>query len=204
MSPLRRDRALGQGLQIAVGHPTNDGRRNRPRARIAGRREGGRSDVARRNSGSAGADGGFWVEQRVKVVPPLLRNNRYSVLAIEDDCSDSDTKPESAAAHLPTVSANASLPGSPRPPRFRKNWEQRLTKDLRINVVDSTAASISIPIALRLSGKELEIRTKALVDTGANGDFIDAITFGGKRFRRDSYLSRRKSSMWTDRLMTRG
>ena len=79
--------------------------------------------------------------------------------------STEDTPPPTKPAVSPPTSATPLLTRRP-------NWEKCIDH-LAINSLKPTPTAILLPIDLRASTTLISVRTKALVDTGASGDFID-------------------------------
>jgi len=99
----------------------------------------------------------------VSRAPPLLSNNRFSVLEITEpkvveDAQELDT---------PTLP-----PTEPRKLRWPK-WEKQIKRKLVIRSLELAAKCIMLPIHLKTTNTMEETSTEAMVDTGATGDFID-------------------------------
>ena len=103
----------------------------------------------------------------MKATPSLACSNRFSVLEIDND---DNSEP------IPTVKA---VPEPPEPPERlfpRKKWEKtRLPRYFVISSSDepSSSNSLDLDVELRTTDTGVEIRTRALVDSGATGSFID-------------------------------
>lgn len=102
----------------------------------------------------------------MKVTPSLACRNRFSVLQVDND---DNSEP------IPTVKA---VPITPEPPERlfpRRKWEKtRLPRHFVISSSETPSPnSIDLDIELRTTDTGAEIRTKALVDSGATGSFID-------------------------------
>jgi len=99
----------------------------------------------------------------VSRVPPLLSNNRFSVLEITKPKVDEDAQEPDTPALPPT---------EPRKPRWPK-WEKWMKRKLVIRSLELDAKCIMLPIHLKTTDTMEETSMEAMVDTGATGDFIN-------------------------------
>ena len=98
--------------------------------------------------------------------PPLASYNRFSVLEVEESENDDFTSPIEV------------VPKPPQPtpkPLFRRNWERRRLPAHYVLSANSNAprTSLDLNIELQMTDDGKRIATKALVDSGATGSFID-------------------------------
>jgi len=98
----------------------------------------------------------------VSRVPPLLSNNRFSVLEITEPKVDEDAQEPDTLA----------LPLTERKPHWPK-WEKRIKRKLVIRSLELDAKCIMLLIHLKTTDTMEETSMEAMVDTGATGDFID-------------------------------
>ena len=103
--------------------------------------------------------------QPAKSAPRLLLVNRFAVLDIEEVNTD---------IHEPidTPSLSPSAPDRTVQPQKPK-WEKRLLKRLSINILDTRGTSIILPIEVSTTDTSEVHSIKALLDSGATGNFID-------------------------------
>ena len=95
--------------------------------------------------------------------PPLLSNNRFSVLEITKLKIDEDAQEPDTPALPPT---------EPRKLR-RPKWEKWIKRKLVICSLKLDAKCIMLPIHLKTTDSMEETSMEAMVDNGASGDFID-------------------------------
>lgn len=105
----------------------------------------------------------------MKVTPSLACSNRFSVLEVDK---------QEILPPITTVKAVPKPPDRPEQLFPRPKWEKtRLPRHFVISSSDnpepSSANSLDLDIELRTTDTGSEIRTRALVDSGATGSFID-------------------------------
>jgi len=100
-----------------------------------------------------------------KSAPRSLLANRFAVLDVEEVntevCEPIDAPPLSPSAPVRTV-----LPQRPK-------WEKRLPKQLFANTLNAHGTSIILPIEIGTTDTSKVHSVKALLDSGATGNFID-------------------------------
>ena len=100
-----------------------------------------------------------------KSVPRSLLVNRFAVLDVEEVntevCEPIDAPPLSLSALVGTA-----LPQRPK-------WEKRLPKRLSANTLDACKTSIILPVEIGTTDTSEVHSVKALLDSGATGNFID-------------------------------
>ena len=98
-----------------------------------------------------------------KSAPRSLLVNRFAVLNVEeantDICEPIDAPPSSAPVRT-------ALPRRPK-------WEKRLPRQLSANTLDAHRTSIVLPIEIGTTDTSEVHSVKALLDSGATGNFID-------------------------------
>ena len=98
-----------------------------------------------------------------KSAPRSLLVNRFAVLNVEevntDICEPIDAPPSSAPVRT-------ALPRRPK-------WEKRLPRQLSANTLDARGTSIILPIEIGTTDTSEVHSVKALLDSGATGNFID-------------------------------
>jgi len=92
----------------------------------------------------------------VSCAPPLLSNNRFSVLEITKPEIDEDAQ-ESDTPALP--------PTKPHKP-CRPKWEKWIKRKLVIHSLELDAKCIMLPIHLKMTDTMEEMSTEAMVYTG--------------------------------------
>ena len=106
---------------------------------------------------------GFCLARPAKSAPRSLLVNRFAVLDIEEDntdtCEPIDTPPPSALVRTAL---------SQRP-----KWEKRLPRRLSANTLDARRTFIILPIEIGTTDTSEVHSVKALLDSGATGNFID-------------------------------
>ena len=107
--------------------------------------------------------GGFCLARPAKSAPRSLLVNRFAVLDVEevntDTCEPIDAPPSSALVRT-------ALPRRPK-------WEKRLPRRLSANTLDAHGMSIILPIEIGTTDTSEVHSVKALLDSGAIGNFID-------------------------------
>jgi len=98
-------------------------------------------------------------------VPRSLVVNRFAVLDVEEVNTDI-SKP------IDAPSLSSSAPDRTTQPRKPK-WEKRLPKRLSVNILDTRGTSIILPIEVSTTDTSEVHSVKALLDSGATGNFID-------------------------------
>ena len=109
--------------------------------------------------------GGFCLEQLVKSVFWLPLVNRFTVLDVEEvntDICELIDVPSLSPSTLDRVA-------QPRRPK----WERRLPKQLSANILYAHRMSIILPIEISTTDTSKVHSVKALLDSGATGNFID-------------------------------
>ena len=107
-------------------------------------------------------------------VPPLSSNNRFSVLdlhelEIDKDISDTSKLVELTSKQLPSSS---EIPHATH--RLHKpKWEKLMPKKLKIHSLKPGLNCIILPIHLKTMDTIEEASSKAMVNTGAIGNFIN-------------------------------
>src|SRR5271169_340345 len=156
----------------SLRHSTHDFGRTR---RLARRPASWKGCRRRRNGCSSGierriARGGFCEPQRVIRAPSLLKNvNRYACLDVDeinDDLSNVEEVIE-AAQDLPKRRVRI------RRLIWRPMWERRLRQKYVLAAMPSSK-SLSVDIELQSTETGIRRSTKALVDCGATGQFLDS------------------------------
>jgi len=98
-----------------------------------------------------------------KSVPQLLLVNRFAVLNVEkvniDICEPIDAPP-------PSAPVRTALPQRPK-------WEKKLPRQLFANTLDARGTSIILPIEIGTTDTSEVHSVKALLDSGATGNFIN-------------------------------
>src|SRR6266540_4965797 len=127
--------------------------------------------------------------QRVNCVPPLLSNNRFSVLnlhelEIDKDISDTSKLIEPTSKQLPSSS---EIPHATRR-LYKPKWEKWMPQTLKIHSLEPGPNCIMFPIHLKTTDMMEEALSEAIVNTGATGDFIN------QDFVRNAKLLTRKLS----------
>jgi len=95
----------------------------------------------------------------------LLLVNRFAVLDVEEVNTDI-SEPIDAPSLSPFTSDRTMLPRKPK-------WEKRLPKRLSVNTLDACRMSIILPIEVNTTDTSEVHSIKALLDSGATGNFID-------------------------------
>jgi len=103
--------------------------------------------------------------QLAKSAPRLLLVNRFAVLDIEEVNTD-------IYEPIDTPSLSPSAPDRTVQPQKPK-WEKRLLKRLSINILDARGTSIILPIEVSTTDTSKVHFIKALLNSGATGNFID-------------------------------
>jgi len=98
-------------------------------------------------------------------VPQLLLVNRFAVLDIEEDNTD-------ISEPIDTLFLSTFAPDRTTQPRKPK-WEKRLPKQLSVNTLDAGRILIILPIEVSTTDTSEVHSVKALLDSGATGNFID-------------------------------
>jgi len=95
----------------------------------------------------------------------LLLVNRFAVLDVEE--VNTDISEPIDASFLSSSALDKTTP--PRKPK----WEKRLPKRLSVNTLDACGTSIILPIEVSTTDTSEVHSVKALLDSGAMGNFID-------------------------------
>ena len=101
----------------------------------------------------------------VKSAPWLLLVNRFAVLDIEEVNTDI-RKPINVPLLPPSDPDRTTQPWKPK-------WEKRLPKQLSVNTLDTCGTSIILLIEVSTTDTSKVYSVKALLDSGAMGNFID-------------------------------
>ena len=109
--------------------------------------------------------GGFCLAQLAKSVPWSLLVNRFAVLDIEE--VNTDIHEPIDPPLLPSSDPDRTM--QPQKPK----WEKRLPKRLSVNTLDARGTSIILPIEVSTTDTSKVHSVKALLDSGAMGNFID-------------------------------
>jgi len=95
----------------------------------------------------------------------LLLVNRFAVLDVEE-VNTEVCEPIDAPSLFPFTPLETALPRRPK-------WEKRLPKRLSANTLDARGTSIILPIEIGTTDTSEVHSIKALLDSGATGNFID-------------------------------
>jgi len=98
-------------------------------------------------------------------VPRSLLVNRFAVLDVKEVNTD-------ISEPIDAPSLSSSTPDRTTQPRKPK-WEKRLPKRLSVNTLDPCGMSIILPIEVGTTDTSEVHSVKALLDSGATGNFID-------------------------------
>jgi len=109
--------------------------------------------------------GGFCLARPAKSVPQSLLVNRFAVLDIEEVNTDIH-EPIDAPPLSPSTPDRTAQPWKPK-------WEKRLPKQLSVNTLDTCRILIILPIEVSTTDTSEVHSIKALLDSGAMGNFID-------------------------------
>ena len=101
----------------------------------------------------------------MKSAPWLLLVNRFTVLDIEE--VNTDIREPIDAPLLPLFTLDRTT--QPQKPK----WEKRLSKQLSVNTLDVRGMLIILPIEVSTTDTSEVHSVKALLDSGAMGNFID-------------------------------
>ena len=107
---------------------------------------------------------GFCVAQLAKSAPWSLLVNRFAVLDVEE-VNINIHEP----IDVPPLSSALDRTAQPQKPK----WEKRLPKQLSVNILDAHGTSIILPIEVSTTDTSEVHSVKALLDSGAMGNFID-------------------------------
>jgi len=109
--------------------------------------------------------GGFCLAWPAKSAPQSLLVNRFAVLDVEEVNTDI-CEPIDAPLLPPSAPDRTTQPQKPK-------WEKRLPKRLSINTLDARGTSIILPIEVSTTDTSEVHSVKALLDSGATGNFIN-------------------------------
>jgi len=98
-------------------------------------------------------------------VPRSLLVNRFTVLDIEE-VNTEIREPIDASLLSPSTPVRTALPRRPK-------WEKKLPRRLSANTLDAHRTSIVLPIEIGTTDTSKVHSVKALLDSGATGNFID-------------------------------
>ena len=110
----------------------------------------------------------FHPQPKARLAVPLSSKNHFSVLAV-----DEALEPLPTSSALPIPSTSSPLVPAPKMMTRRPRWEKRMTRKLIIHSLEEGPNCLMIPTHLKTTDTMEEAATKAMVDTGATGDFID-------------------------------
>ena len=108
---------------------------------------------------------GFCLARLAKSTPQSLLVNRFAVLDIEEVNTDIH-EPIDAPPLSPSAPNRTAQPRKPK-------WEKRLSKRLSVNTLDACGTLIILPIEVSTTDTSEVHSVKALLDSGAMGNFID-------------------------------
>jgi len=103
--------------------------------------------------------------QPAKSVPRSLLVNRFAVLDVEEVNTD-------ISELIDAPSLSSSTPDRTTQP-WKPKWEKRLPKQLSINTLDARGTLIILLIEVSTTDTSEVHSVKALLDSGAMGNFID-------------------------------
>jgi len=103
--------------------------------------------------------------QPAKSAPQSLLVNRFAVLDVEEVNTD-------VCEPIDTPLLSPSDPDRTTQP-WKPKWEKRLPKRLSVNTLDAHGTSIILPIEVSTTNTSEVHSIKALLDSGATGNFID-------------------------------
>jgi len=109
--------------------------------------------------------GGFCLARLVKNTPWSLLVNRFAILDVEE-VNTEVCEPIDAPSLSPSAPVRTALPRRPK-------WEKRLPKRLSANILNARGTSIILPIEIGTTDTSEIHSVKALLDSGATGNFID-------------------------------
>ena len=109
--------------------------------------------------------GGFCLAQLAKSAPQLLLVNRFTVLDVEEVNTD-------ICEPIDVPSVSFSAPDRIAQPQ-RPKWERRLPKQLSTNALNACRTSIILSIEICTTDTSEMHSIKALLNSGAMGNFID-------------------------------
>jgi len=101
----------------------------------------------------------------VKSAPRSLPVNRFTVLDVEEVNTD-------ISEPIDAPSLSSSAPDRTTQP-WKPKWKKRLPKRLSVNTLDACGMSIILPIEVSTTDTSEVHSVKALLDSGATGNFID-------------------------------
>jgi len=103
--------------------------------------------------------------QLVKSVPQSLLVNKFAVLDVEE-VNTEIREPIDTSSLSPSTPVRTALSRRPK-------WEKRLPRQLSTNTLDAHRTSIILPIEIGTTDTSKVYSVKALLDSGATGNFID-------------------------------
>jgi len=109
--------------------------------------------------------GGFCLARLAKSAPRSLLVNRFTVLDVEEVNTD-------ISEPIDAPSLASSAPDRTTQPR-KPTWEKRLPKQLSVNTLDARGTLVILPIKVSTTDTSEVHSVKALLDSGATGNFID-------------------------------
>jgi len=108
---------------------------------------------------------GFCLAQPARSAPQSLLVNRFAVLDIEEVNTDI-SEPIDASSLSSSTLDRTTQPQKPK-------WKKKLPKRLSVNTLDACRTSIILPIEVSTTDTSEVHSVKALLDSGAIGNFID-------------------------------
>ena len=106
-------------------------------------------------------------------MPPLVLYNRYSVLAVEENDEPVSTVTQSIEAMPPPPTAQPPPTLKAYPPQ--PTWENHRVPQCFVIMSSppDLTNSLDLHVGLRTTDTGAEFHTRALIDSGATGSFID-------------------------------
>ena len=109
--------------------------------------------------------GGFCLARPAKSAPQLLLVNRFTILDVKEVNTDI-REPIDAPSLSPSAPDRTAQPWKPK-------WKKRLPKRLSVNILNTRGTSIILPIEVSTTDTSEVHSVKALLNSGAMGNFID-------------------------------
>jgi len=100
-----------------------------------------------------------------KSAPRLLLVNRFAILDVEEVNTD-------ISEPIDTPSLSFSAPNRTTQP-WKPKWEKRLPKRLSVNTLNARGTLVILPIEVSTTDTSEVHSVKALLNSGATGNFID-------------------------------
>ena len=108
---------------------------------------------------------GFCLARPAKSASRSLLVNRFAILDVEEVNTDINEPIDAPSLSSSTLDRTMQ----PQKPK----WEKRLPKRLSVNTLDARGTSIILPIEVSTTDTSEVHSVKALLDSGATGNFID-------------------------------